>query len=76
MFLALLIESHCGFDLPLSHDKIVPFGIMGGAPHHHLHHNAMEQNFAPFFTHWDRVDAVIAGRHVLRATVITITHEG
>ncbi|XP_030629747.1 cholesterol 25-hydroxylase-like protein [Chanos chanos] len=51
----LSVEDHCGYDLPWSTHKLVPFGLYGGAPHHDLHHQKFKSNYAPYFTHWDRL---------------------
>ncbi|XP_004084712.1 cholesterol 25-hydroxylase [Oryzias latipes] len=51
----LSVEDHCGYDLPWSTHRLVPFGLYGGAPHHDLHHLKSKFNFAPYFTHWDRL---------------------
>lgn len=51
----LSVEDHCGYDLPWATHKLVPFGLYGGAPHHDLHHLKFRSNFAPYFTHWDRL---------------------
>uniref|UniRef100_A0A4W5ML42 Cholesterol 25-hydroxylase n=1 Tax=Hucho hucho TaxID=62062 RepID=A0A4W5ML42_9TELE len=51
----LSVEDHSGNDLPWSTHRLVPFGLYGGAPHHDLHHLKFKSNYAPYFTHWDRV---------------------
>lgn len=51
----LSVEDHSGYDLPWSTHRLVPFGLYGGAPHHDLHHLKFKFNYAPYFTHWDRV---------------------
>uniref|UniRef100_A0A6J0SDB4 Cholesterol 25-hydroxylase n=1 Tax=Pogona vitticeps TaxID=103695 RepID=A0A6J0SDB4_9SAUR len=51
----LSVEDHCGYDLPWSTHKLVPWGLYGGAPHHDLHHLKFRFNYAPYFTHWDRL---------------------
>uniref|UniRef100_A0A672QKN7 Cholesterol 25-hydroxylase like 1, tandem duplicate 1 n=1 Tax=Sinocyclocheilus grahami TaxID=75366 RepID=A0A672QKN7_SINGR len=33
---------------------VVPFGLLGGAMAHDIHHQKPSSNFAPFFSHWDR----------------------
>uniref|UniRef100_A0A671SN17 Cholesterol 25-hydroxylase like 1, tandem duplicate 1 n=1 Tax=Sinocyclocheilus anshuiensis TaxID=1608454 RepID=A0A671SN17_9TELE len=33
---------------------LVPFGLLGGAMAHDIHHQKPSSNFAPFFSHWDR----------------------
>jgi len=49
------VESHSGYDLPLTLDKIIPFGIYGGAIKHDMHHMKPLTNFQPFFSTWDRL---------------------
>lgn len=51
----LSVEDHCGYDLPWATHRIVPLGLYGGAPHHSLHHLKSSCNFAPYFTHMDRL---------------------
>nr|XP_003224412.1 PREDICTED: cholesterol 25-hydroxylase [Anolis carolinensis] len=51
----LSVEDHSGYDLPWSTHKLVPWGLYGGAPHHDLHHLKFKFNYAPYFTHWDRL---------------------
>ncbi|KAM3859416.1 cholesterol 25-hydroxylase-like protein [Diretmus argenteus] len=51
----LSVEDHCGYDLPWATHRLVPWGLYGGAPHHDLHHLKFRSNYAPFFTHWDRL---------------------
>ncbi|XP_061115436.1 cholesterol 25-hydroxylase-like protein [Conger conger] len=49
----MAVEDHCGYDLPWALHRIVPF--FGGAPFHQLHHRRFRGNYAPYFTHWDRL---------------------
>ncbi|XP_062987693.1 cholesterol 25-hydroxylase [Elgaria multicarinata webbii] len=51
----LSVEDHSGYDLPWSTHRLVPLGLYGGAPHHDLHHLKFKFNYAPYFTHWDRL---------------------
>ncbi|KAM4607454.1 cholesterol 25-hydroxylase-like protein [Polymixia lowei] len=51
----LSVEDHSGYDFPWSPHRLVPFGLYGGAPHHDLHHLKFKVNYAPYFTHWDRL---------------------
>ncbi|XP_029933804.1 cholesterol 25-hydroxylase-like protein [Myripristis murdjan] len=51
----LSVEDHCGYDLPWATHRLVPGGLYGGAPHHDLHHLKFKSNYAPYFTHWDRL---------------------
>ncbi|KAM9426587.1 cholesterol 25-hydroxylase-like protein [Pholidichthys leucotaenia] len=53
MFLS--VEDHGGYDLPISVHRLVPLGLYGGARHHQLHHLRSNCNYAPYFTHWDRI---------------------
>ncbi|XP_028313616.1 cholesterol 25-hydroxylase-like protein [Gouania willdenowi] len=50
----LAVEVHCGYNLPWTLHRLLP-SIVGGAPHHHGHHRQQNGNFAPYFTHWDRL---------------------
>lgn len=49
------VEDHIGYDLPWTLNHVVPFGLLGGAPAHDMHHQKPSSNFAPFFSHWDRI---------------------
>ncbi|KAF1373435.1 hypothetical protein PFLUV_G00238830 [Perca fluviatilis] len=51
----LSVEDHCGYALPWATHRLVPLGLYGGAKHHDLHHLKSTVNFAPYFTHWDRL---------------------
>ncbi|XP_016076240.1 PREDICTED: cholesterol 25-hydroxylase [Miniopterus natalensis] len=51
----LSVEDHSGYDFPWSTHRLVPFGWYGGVVHHDLHHSQFNCNFAPYFTHWDRI---------------------
>lgn len=51
----LSVEDHSGYDFPWSTHRLVPFGLYGGAPHHDLHHLKFKSNYAPYFTHWDKL---------------------
>ncbi|EPQ13783.1 Cholesterol 25-hydroxylase [Myotis brandtii] len=51
----LSVEDHSGYDFPWSTHRLVPFGWYGGVVHHDLHHSHFNYNFAPYFTHWDRL---------------------
>ncbi|XP_053548877.1 cholesterol 25-hydroxylase-like protein [Bombina bombina] len=51
----LSVEDHSGYDLPWSTHKIIPFGLCGGPGHHDLHHEKIFSNYAPYFTHWDKL---------------------
>lgn len=49
------VEDHIGYDLPWALNHLVPFGLLGGAPAHDMHHQKPSSNYAPFFRHWDRI---------------------
>lgn len=49
------VEDHIGYDLPWTLNHVVPLGLLGGAPAHDMHHQKPSSNFAPFFSHWDRI---------------------
>lgn len=49
----LAVEDHCGYNLPWALHRMLPF--MGGAPYHQDHHVFFRGNYAPYFTHWDRL---------------------
>lgn len=51
----LSVEDHSGYDLPWATHRLIPLGLYGGAPHHDLHHLKFRFNYAPYFTHWDRL---------------------
>lgn len=51
----LSVEAHSGYEFPWSPHRLVPFGLYGGAQHHDLHHLKGKVNYAPYFTHWDRL---------------------
>jgi cholesterol 25-hydroxylase len=53
LFVYLLIEVHCGMDLPWGYDKIMPFGLGAGSRKHAIHHRVGIGYYQPFFTWWD-----------------------
>ena len=53
IFVWLLVEIHCGMDLPWGYEKVLPKGWGGGARKHMKHHNVGEGGFEPFFCWWD-----------------------
>ncbi|KAB0392025.1 hypothetical protein E2I00_004056 [Balaenoptera physalus] len=59
----LSVEDHSGYDFPWSTHKLVPFGWYGGVEHHDLHHSQFTCNFAPYFTHWDRILGTLRSAH-------------
>ncbi|CAL8347741.1 unnamed protein product [Lota lota] len=50
----LAVEDHCGYNLPWGLHRLMPW-LGAGAPHHQLHHRHQKGNYAPYFTHWDRL---------------------
>ena len=48
------VEAHFGFDFPFTLNHLDPFGVIGGAPKHDMHHLKPLTNFQPFFNHWDK----------------------
>ncbi|XP_037012523.2 cholesterol 25-hydroxylase [Artibeus jamaicensis] len=59
----LSVEDHSGYEFPWSTHKLVPFGWYGGVAHHDLHHSQFNCNFAPYFTHWDRILGTLQSAH-------------
>ena len=53
LFLAALTENHCGYDLPWTLDKVVPWGLVGGSPRHYAHHEYGTRHYQPFLTYID-----------------------
>ena len=53
LFIAWLIDNHCGYDFPWSIDKVVPFGVVGGPRTHYEHHVNGSRCYQPFFTYID-----------------------
>jgi len=51
--IALSVEAHVGYDLPLSLHHWAPF--WGGSVKHDMHHQRPLTNFQPFFTWFDRL---------------------
>ncbi|KAF7224444.1 cholesterol 25-hydroxylase-like protein 1, member 2 [Nothobranchius furzeri] len=49
------VEDHCGYDFPWSTSRLIPFGIYGGPSKHDVHHQKPNSNFAPHFSHWDKI---------------------
>ena len=54
IFIGMLVENHCGYDLPFTLDKVIPFNLFGGAAQHYKHHVHSSRNYQPFFTYIDR----------------------
>uniref|UniRef100_A0AAR2KAR7 Fatty acid hydroxylase domain-containing protein n=1 Tax=Pygocentrus nattereri TaxID=42514 RepID=A0AAR2KAR7_PYGNA len=49
------VEDHCGYDFPWSSSRLIPFAIYGGPSKHDVHHQKPNTNFAPHFSHWDKM---------------------
>uniref|UniRef100_A0A8C1S9V9 Cholesterol 25-hydroxylase like 1, tandem duplicate 1 n=1 Tax=Cyprinus carpio TaxID=7962 RepID=A0A8C1S9V9_CYPCA len=49
------VEDHIGYNLPYSPGPLVHFGLLEVAMAHDIHHQRPSSNFAPFFSHWDRL---------------------
>jgi len=49
----LLVELHCGFDMPWMMHNVAPRGWMGGPRRHDLHHAAGKHYFQKFFCYID-----------------------
>uniref|UniRef100_A0A3Q3NFF1 Fatty acid hydroxylase domain-containing protein n=1 Tax=Mastacembelus armatus TaxID=205130 RepID=A0A3Q3NFF1_9TELE len=62
----LSVEAHSGYDFPWSPHRLVPLGLYGGARHHDLHHLKFKVNYAPYFTHWDRLFGTLHGEDAQR----------
>ncbi len=62
VFVYLLVEIHCGMDMPWAYDKILPKGWGAGARKHAEHHRSGEGGYEPFFEWWDRLFVVLNGK--------------
>uniref|UniRef100_A0A8C6WTR6 Cholesterol 25-hydroxylase like 3 n=1 Tax=Neogobius melanostomus TaxID=47308 RepID=A0A8C6WTR6_9GOBI len=51
----LAVQDHCGYDFPWGLHRLLPSLGLGGAPFHQQHHTKHRGNYAPYFTHWDRL---------------------
>ena len=49
------VEAHIGYEFPFAMHNWFPFGLVGGAPKHDMHHLKPMTNFQPFFNHWDKI---------------------
>lgn len=49
----LLVELHCGYNMPWMVHNVVPFGLMGGPVRHDTHHRLGKVYFQKFFTYID-----------------------
>ena len=52
--IALSIDAHLGYDLPLAPHRLAP-SLLGGAVKHDMHHQRPLTNFQPFFSWFDRL---------------------
>ena len=48
IFLYLLIENHCGLDLPYAYHRVLPHGWAAGPKEHAEHHRHGKVNFQPY----------------------------
>ena len=60
VFVWLLVELHCGMDVPWGYEKVLPKGWGGGARKHMRHHNKGDGGFEPFYCWWDGVWELIS----------------
>ena len=51
----LLVELHCGYDMPWSPQNVVPGNVVAGSRRHHMHHAASRVYFQKFFTWMDEL---------------------
>ena len=51
----LLVELHCGYDMPWSPQNVVPGNVVAGSRRHHMHHAASRVYFQKFFTWLDEL---------------------
>ena len=49
----LLVELHCGYDMPWSPQNVVPGNVVAGSRRHHMHHAKSNVYFQKFFTWMD-----------------------
>ncbi|KAM9568015.1 LOW QUALITY PROTEIN: cholesterol 25-hydroxylase-like protein 1, member 2 [Salvelinus alpinus] len=49
------VEDHCGYDFPWSTSRLIPFSIYRGPSKDDVHHQKLNKNFAPYFSHWDKI---------------------
>lgn len=59
LFVWLLVEIHCGMDLPWGYEKVLPHGWAGGARKHALHHASGRRGLEPFFEWCDALSCVL-----------------
>lgn len=51
----MLVELHCGYDMPWMMHNVIPFGIVAGSPVHDRHHVVGNGNYQKFFTYLDKL---------------------
>ncbi|CDQ67618.1 unnamed protein product [Oncorhynchus mykiss] len=49
------VEDHCGYDFPWSTSHLIPFSIYRGPSKDDVHHQKLNKNVAPYFSHWDKI---------------------
>lgn len=54
LFIGLLVDNHAGYDMPFSCHRLAPFGIVGGAKTHFLHHTNHTRHYQPIFSYLDK----------------------
>lgn len=59
----LSVEDHSGYNLPWATHHLLPLSLYGGTRHHNLHHLNAKCNYAPYFTHWDRLAGTLVTDH-------------
>lgn len=57
----LLVELHCGYDMPWSPQNLLP-QVFAGSRRHHLHHKNGNQYFQKFFKYFDDGLALVSRR--------------
>ena len=49
----LLVENHCGYDVPWGLQHVVPGGLWGGPRLHYRHHLHGSRHYQPFLAYLD-----------------------
>ena len=60
VFIWMLVEIHCGLDLPWAYDKVLPSGWSGGARKHAAHHKEGSSGLAPYFNWCDAALKIVS----------------
>lgn len=55
VFIAILIDNHTGYDLPIGLHRLLPYGLAGGSVKHFTHHMQSTRNYQPIFTYLDKL---------------------